>query len=69
MRALARSTRPETIDLSRASEAAEPLLAEIAGQAAWNISTATRMHQIAHRLERFGELLFLAVLALAVGWL
>lgn len=67
--ALARATPPDSADLSDPATAAAPLIAEVADQAAWNESTARRMHLAAHRIERFGEVLFGFVLLAAVGWL
>jgi hypothetical protein len=49
--------------------AAAPLIAEIRGQADWNRSTSHRMHLAAKRIERFGQVLFVLVLATAIGWL
>ena len=67
--ALARSAPLEAADLSDVAGAARPLIAEIEGQAGWNEATAGRMHRAGHRIERVGEILFLAVLLTAVGWL
>lgn len=67
--AMGRSCPLQSVDLANPREAAEPLLAEVSGQAKWNESTAHRMHLAAHRIERFGEVLFVTVLAAAIGWL
>lgn len=67
--AIARSCAMESIDLSHPETAAGPLIAEVTSQANWNESTSHRMHLAAHRIERFGEVLFAAVLASSVGWL
>ncbi len=67
--ALARALPLPGIDLSHPSAAAGALLQEIEGQAAWNDATAHRMHVAAHRIERFGEVLFGLVLVAAIGWL
>lgn len=66
--ALARASAPRSADLSDPAVAA-PLVAEVSGQAEWNASTARRMHLAARRIERFGEILFVAVLTAAIGWL
>ncbi|WP_336980489.1 DUF4231 domain-containing protein [Altererythrobacter fulvus] len=67
--AIARSCGMESVDLSHTLTAAEPLITEVTSQANWNESTSHRMHLAAHRIERFGEVLFAAVLASSVGWL
>jgi hypothetical protein len=67
--AFTRASPPVSADLSNVAEAAGPLVADVAGQAAWNAATARRMHRVAHRIERFGEVLFGIVLLAAVGWL
>jgi hypothetical protein len=67
--AIARSCPMESADLSDPATAAAPLVAEIASQAQWNEATSHRMHLAAHRIERFGEVLFAIVLMAAVGWL
>ncbi|CAN5448577.1 hypothetical protein BH11PSE5_BH11PSE5_26620 [soil metagenome] len=67
--AFARASAPHAADLGDPATAARPLIEEVAGQAAWNAATARRMHLAAHRIERFGEILFGLVLAAAIGWL
>jgi hypothetical protein len=67
--AFARSASLEHADLSDPAAAAAPLTAEIRSQADWNRSTSRRMHLAAKRIERFGEVLFVAVLGAAIGWL
>jgi hypothetical protein len=67
--AIARSCPIETINLADPNQAAEPVIAEVRGQAEYNESTAHRMHLAAHRIERFGEVLFVIVVAAAFGWL
>ncbi len=67
--AAVRATPPETVDLADPARAAQAVVSEIAGQAAWNEATAHRMHLAAHRIERFGEVLFVLVLLAAVAWL
>lgn len=67
--AYARVSPLESIDLSDPATAAVPLLAELRSQAAWNEATAVRLRLASHRIERFGEALFLAVLVAALGWL
>jgi hypothetical protein len=67
--AIARSCPMQSVDLSDPEKAAAPLVAEVTEQAEWNEATAHRMHLAAHRIERFGEVLFVIVLAAAVGWL
>lgn len=59
----------QPVDLTDPEAAAGPVVAEIKAQADWNEATAHRMHLAAHRIERFGEVLFAIVLAAAVGWL
>ncbi|HSG35277.1 MAG TPA: hypothetical protein VLA37_12140 [Sphingomonadaceae bacterium] len=66
---VARSCPMESIRLSDPDKAAEPVLAEIRDQASWNESTSHRMHLAAHRIERFGEVLFAIVILAAGGWL
>jgi len=66
--ALARGAAPEGANLFDLAPAG-PLLAEVEDQAKWNAATAHRMHLAAHRIERFGEILFGLVLAAAIGWL
>jgi hypothetical protein len=67
--AFARGAPLEQADLSDFATAAAPLIAEVRGQAQWNEATARRMHLAARRIERFGEVLFAAVLVAAIGWL
>ena len=67
--AIARSCPMESVDLTDPEAAAAPLVAEICAQADWNSATSHRMHLAAHRIERFGEVLFAIVLLAAVGWL
>lgn len=67
--ALGRAMPAQSVDLSDAKAASDAVVGEIAGQAGWNEATAIRMHKVAHRIERFGEILFVAVLAMAVLWL
>ena len=67
--AIARSCAAESVDLSDPAAAAGPLLEEVRGQASWNASTAHRMHLASHRIEKFGEVLFAAVLLSSIGWL
>ena len=67
--AFARSAPLEHVDLSDPAAAAAPLIAEIRSQADWNRTTSRRMHLAARRIERFGQVLFVLVLAAAVGWL
>jgi hypothetical protein len=67
--ALERSTPPLSIDLSNIETIAAGIEAEIESQSSWNKTSAHRMHTAAHRIEKFGEVLFIAVLGLAVGWL
>lgn len=69
VRALARASPLEAVDLSDAAAASGAVVAEVAGQAAWNEATAHRMHLAGQRLERVGEGLFVTVLAAAAGWL
>ena len=69
VQALARSQRLEPADLSNAAATSCDLVAEVSDQAAWNEATAHRMHLAGHRIERFGETLFVLVLAAAIGWL
>jgi hypothetical protein len=57
------------VDFSDIRAAASPLVEEVASQAGWNEANAKRMHQAAHRIERIGELLFAAVLVVALGWI
>ena len=59
----------EAADLSDADLASRDLVARISDQAAWNEATAHRMHLAGHRIERFGETLFVLVLAAAISWL
>ena len=66
---LARSQPLEPADLSDAAAASRDLIAQVSDQAAWNEATAHRMHLAGHRIERFGETLFVLVLAAAIGWL
>jgi len=66
--ALARVQEPLFLDLAD-GVAADALVAEVAGQAAWNEATSRRLHLAAHRIQRFGEVLFVIVLAAAVLWL
>lgn len=67
--AVARSCPMQSVDLSNLEDAAKPLIEEITSQANWNASTSHRMHLAAHRIERFGEVLFATVLLSSVGWL
>lgn len=67
--ALERSTPPLSIDQSNIETIAAGIEAEIESQSAWNKASAHRMHTAGHRIEKFGEILFIAVLGLAVGWL
>ena len=67
--AIARSCPIESVDLSDTVTAAAPLIEEVSSQASWNASTSHRMHLAAHRIERFGEVLFALVLASSIGWL
>jgi Protein of unknown function (DUF4231) len=67
--AISRSCPLETVDLSDPAKAAAPLLTEVRDQASWNAATSHRMHLAAHRIERFGEVLFGLVLVAAIGWL
>lgn len=69
VQAMARSQPLEPADLSDADTASRDLVARVADQAAWNEATAHRMHLVGHRIERFGETLFVLVLAAAIGWL
>jgi hypothetical protein len=68
-RAQARALPMPPVDFSDIRAAASPLLEEVASQAGWNEANAKRMHQAAHRIERIGELLFAAVLVVALGWI
>lgn len=67
--AVARSCPMHSVDMSNLEEASQPLIGEITSQANWNASTSHRMHLAAHRIERFGEVLFATVLLSSVGWL
>lgn len=67
--AIARSVPPESIDLSHPALVAEGVVSEIASQADWNEANGRRMRLVAHRVGRFGEVLFAAVLILLVVWL
>lgn len=67
--AIARSCPMQPVDLTKMEEASKPLLDEVKGQASWNASTAHRMHLAAHRIERFGEVLFAIVLLGSCAWL
>src|SRR5690606_33112481 len=67
--AIARSCPIETINLADPYTAAGPVVEEVRGQAEYNESTAHRMHLAAHRIERFGEVLFATVVIAAAGWL
>ncbi|MGQ0558305.1 MAG: hypothetical protein ACT4OE_01775 [Sphingosinicella sp.] len=58
--ALARGEPLAAVDLSDPAAAARPLVAEIEGQGGWNETTAGRMRRAGHRIERVGEILFLA---------
>jgi len=69
VQALARSQPLEPADLSDADTVSRDLVAGIVGQAAWNEATAHRMHLVGHRIERFGEIVFVLVLAAAISWL
>ena len=69
VQALARSQPLEPADLSDAAAASRDLVAQVSDQATWNEATAHRMHLAGHRIERFGETLFVLVLAAAIGWL
>ena len=69
VQAMARSQCLEPADLSDADAASRELVAQVSNQAAWNEATAHRMHLVGHRIERFGETLFVLVLAAAIGWL
>lgn len=69
VQALARSQQLEPADLSDAAAASRDLVAQVSDQATWNEATARRMHLAGHRIERFGETLFILVLAAAIGWL
>ncbi len=67
--AIARSCPMKSVELADPKTAANALIAEVEDQASWNKSTSHRMHLASHRIERFGEVLFVTVLAAAVGWL
>ena len=67
--AYARSGTLAHVDLSDPASAGAPLVEEVRGQAEWNAATSHRMHLAARRIERFGEVLFHAVLVAAIGWL
>jgi len=67
--AVARSCVMKSVDLADATRAAEALITEVRDQASWNEATSHRMHLAAHRIERFGEVLFVIVLLAAIGWL
>jgi hypothetical protein len=67
--AVARSCPMEPVDLADTAKAAATLIAEVRDQAGWNEATSHRMHLAAHRIERFGEVLFAFVLAAAMIWL
>jgi len=67
--AFARAAPLAHLDLSDSAAAAAPLVLEVRAQAQWNEATARRMHVAARRIERFGEVLFAAVLVAAIGWL
>ena len=67
--AIARSCSLQSVELADPANAAKALIAEVEDQAGWNESTSHRMHLAAHRIERFGEVLFVIVLAAAIGWL
>jgi hypothetical protein len=67
--AIARSCPIEAINLAEPRQASAAVVEEVRGQADWNESTAHRMHLASHRIERFGEVLFVAVVAAALGWL
>lgn len=67
--AISRSCPIETVNLADPDEAAVAVIEEVRGQADYNESTAHRMHLAGHRIERFGEVLFVTVVAAALGWL
>lgn len=67
--AFLRAAPPLSIDLSDPQSAGDAAIAEVRRQAEWNAFTARRMHCVAHRIERFGEVLFGIVLLAAVIWL
>jgi hypothetical protein len=67
--AWARAADPLTLDLSEPQKAGRAAIEQVREQAEWNAATAHRMHRAAHRIERFGEVLFATVLVAAIGWL
>jgi len=67
--AIARSCPIQTVNMADPKAAAADAVHEIKDQADWNASTAHRMHLAAHRIERFGEVLFVIVVAAAASWL
>ncbi|MCX7284052.1 MAG: hypothetical protein NTX28_08395 [Novosphingobium sp.] len=67
--AFTRAAPPLSIDLSNPASAGSEAIEEVRRQAGWNAATAKRMHRVAHRIERFGEILFGTVLLSAVVWL
>lgn len=67
--AFSRTSPLQSVDLSDPESAAAPLLFELRNQAHWSDSNARRLHLASHRIERFGEFLFLMVLLAASGWL
>ena len=67
--AIARSCPLEPVNLTDPKAASEVVVSEVRDQADWNESTSHRMHLAAHRIERFGEVLFVLVVAAAAGWL
>ncbi|MBF9152231.1 hypothetical protein [Novosphingobium jiangmenense] len=67
--AWARAADPLTLDLSDPQKAGMAAIEQVREQAEWNTATAHRMHRAAHRIERFGEVLFATVLIAAIGWL
>lgn len=67
--AFLRAAPPLSIDMSDPQSAGIEAIAEVRRQAAWNALTAKRMHRVAHRIERFGEVLFGIVALAAVIWL
>lgn len=67
--AFTRAATPPSLDLSEPVAAGREAIEEVQRQAAWNAATAKRMQRAAHRIERFGEILFGIVLLAAVVWL
>ncbi|MBB3860046.1 hypothetical protein GGQ88_001307 [Novosphingobium hassiacum] len=67
--AFTRAAPLRSIDLSNPAASGLEAIEAVRRQSAWNAATAGRMHRAAHRIERFGEILFGIVLLAAVIWL